>query len=135
MIKVYKLWYYNLESVYLIVWKLQVFQQHSYFSIFQQVFFHHNFRQKRTFSILMVSFKRSWSESTLSKMLKNSLSIKINFYVEKWNCSCSYFRITSKIFCDSRPSILEEWASLTLSKVYTTVSTHPMAMMYACGVS
>ena len=59
--------YQNLILISLIVWKLWSFPQGSNFVNFQQ-FFHHNFRLRRNFWILMVPSERSsWdlSEYTL----------------------------------------------------------------------
>ena len=55
---VFNLYYYNLESIPLIVWKLCVFRKRSHFGNFQQ-FFHLNFRLKWKFWILMDSLESS----------------------------------------------------------------------------
>ena len=63
--------YQNLILISLIVWKLWSFPQGSNFVNFQQ-FFHHNFRLKWNFRILMVPLERSCRD----------LSKYISFYVK-----------------------------------------------------
>ena len=71
--------YQNMGSISLIVWKLWAFRQRSNFGNFQH-FFHHDFRLKWKFWILMVSSERS--TSNLSEYIRSEIH-KIFFYVYK----------------------------------------------------
>ena len=60
-IQVFNLWYTNLGSISLIVWKLYAFRERTNFGHFQQ-FSHHNFRLKWKFWIQMFSSVKSSSD-------------------------------------------------------------------------
>ena len=80
-IQLSNLCYYNLELISLSVWKLWAFPQGSNFVNFQQ-FFHHNFRLKYNFLILIVASLRSSRFIKINLIIyqKNIfLSMKINF--------------------------------------------------------
>ena len=84
-IQVFNLCYTNLGSISLIVWKLCTFRQRSSLGNFQQ-FFHHNFRLKWKFWILMVSTERTSSDLSEYTIFQIKsiifLSIQIIFYMK-----------------------------------------------------
>ena len=102
-IQLSNLCYQNLELISLLVWKLWAFPQGSNFVNFQQ-FFHHNFRLKWNFWILMVPSERScWdlSEYISFYIRKYFFIYKNKFLGEKLNFLvflCSFFPITSKVY-------------------------------------
>ena len=77
-IEVFNSCYLNLESISMIVWKLYVFHQRRNFGKFQQ-FFHHDFRLRWKFWILMVSSERSSSD--LSEYIL--FELKMYFFIYK----------------------------------------------------
>ena len=98
--EIFHLFYSKLGSISLIVWKLCAFRQRSNLDNFKQCF-HHNFRLKRKFWNLMVSFgmiSSDLSEYAIFKLLFFSL-IKINFEVKNetfYVFSSSFYKLLSK---------------------------------------
>ena len=93
-IQVFNLWYQNLGSISLLVWKLYAFRQSRNFGNFQK-FFLHNFRQKWKFWILIASPERSSPDLRICQ-IKKIVLIKINFLVKNLKNIVVYFDILPK---------------------------------------
>ena len=93
----------NLGSISLIFWKLCAFRQHN--GSFQQ-FFHHNFRLKWKFWILMFSLEKSCSdlsEYTLFQIKNIFFIYKNQFLGENWIFNffwAVFFKLLPKFFTD-----------------------------------